>query len=281
MADPTPAAPLTTRLQALLEACTSGVGDEAVSEARSLGPELAGDIVASFVEAELARPTADGTAIRAAHLARELGLARAVPALVRCVELLPDPHPLRHAALAAVSRLGTAALDALLASFDRCGTIEARARIAEALSRTPIEDDRIRGALVRMLEDDPVNGARHLADRGEWRAVEDLAWAVDRLALMPVGDCALCAGEHLGAIASAMRVLGGSLSEEQRTKIDDVLERGEALWTPFEDPSTALGALRAPATRDPRPGRNAPCPCGSGKKYKKCHLEADQRDARH
>jgi hypothetical protein len=23
-------------------------------------------------------------------------------------------------------------------------------------------------------------------------------------------------------------------------------------------------------------GRNDPCPCGSGKKYKKCHLEADE-----
>jgi hypothetical protein len=24
-------------------------------------------------------------------------------------------------------------------------------------------------------------------------------------------------------------------------------------------------------------GRNDPCPCGSGKKYKKCHLEADEK----
>lgn len=26
---------------------------------------------------------------------------------------------------------------------------------------------------------------------------------------------------------------------------------------------------------EPKLGRNAPCWCGSGKKYKKCHLEAD------
>lgn len=24
-------------------------------------------------------------------------------------------------------------------------------------------------------------------------------------------------------------------------------------------------------------GRNEPCPCGSGKKYKKCHLQADEK----
>ncbi|MGE5178629.1 MAG: SEC-C metal-binding domain-containing protein, partial [Bacteroidota bacterium] len=29
---------------------------------------------------------------------------------------------------------------------------------------------------------------------------------------------------------------------------------------------------RAPvATQEPKVGRNDPCPCGSGKKYKKCH----------
>ncbi len=28
------------------------------------------------------------------------------------------------------------------------------------------------------------------------------------------------------------------------------------------------------------PGRNDPCPCGSGKKYKQCHLDADEKAAR-
>jgi uncharacterized protein len=28
---------------------------------------------------------------------------------------------------------------------------------------------------------------------------------------------------------------------------------------------------RAPLRAAPTPGRNDPCPCGSGRKYKKCH----------
>jgi SEC-C motif len=28
------------------------------------------------------------------------------------------------------------------------------------------------------------------------------------------------------------------------------------------------------------PGRNDPCPCGSGKKYKQCHLGADEAKSR-
>jgi hypothetical protein len=32
-----------------------------------------------------------------------------------------------------------------------------------------------------------------------------------------------------------------------------------------------------PVILTPMPGRNEPCWCGSGKKYKKCHLEQDER----
>jgi preprotein translocase subunit SecA len=35
--------------------------------------------------------------------------------------------------------------------------------------------------------------------------------------------------------------------------------------------STSAGRLGAAAATVPEVGRNDPCPCGSGKKYKKCH----------
>ncbi|MGL4407442.1 MAG: YecA family protein [Zoogloea sp.] len=41
--------------------------------------------------------------------------------------------------------------------------------------------------------------------------------------------------------------------------------------SPFARP-IPLAALRAPIVREgPKAGRNDPCPCGSGRKYKKCH----------
>jgi hypothetical protein len=43
-------------------------------------------------------------------------------------------------------------------------------------------------------------------------------------------------------------------------------------------PYTMSAADRPKAMQ--RVGRNDPCPCGSGKKYKKCHLEADEAQAR-
>ncbi len=60
---------------------------------------------------------------------------------------------------------------------------------------------------------------------------------------------------------------------------------------PAEAPAPALAGARAPAAGAParstpsaqpvravaRVGRNDPCPCGSGKKYKKCHMPMDER----
>ena len=48
---------------------------------------------------------------------------------------------------------------------------------------------------------------------------------------------------------------------------------GEALWAVYDlhDIATSLGPRVAPARNDDKVGRNDPCPCGSGKKYKKCH----------
>lgn len=40
---------------------------------------------------------------------------------------------------------------------------------------------------------------------------------------------------------------------------------------PSLDQGTNTAPERVPATRGPEVGRNEPCPCGSGKKYKKCH----------
>jgi hypothetical protein len=55
---------------------------------------------------------------------------------------------------------------------------------------------------------------------------------------------------------------------------------GEADWREAgdeEDPEPKVAAPPLTVHRDARPGRNEPCWCGSGKKYKKCHLDSDER----
>jgi hypothetical protein len=45
----------------------------------------------------------------------------------------------------------------------------------------------------------------------------------------------------------------------------------------FEIEDERPGELPRAATRAPGPGRNDPCHCGSGRKYKRCHLRDDER----
>lgn len=105
--------------------------------------------------------------------------------------------------------------------------------------------------------------------RADLRA--DLSGVLDRVLATPVADCPICHGEQVTAVAAAIRVLGGTVTRAEAARIDAVIERAERSWTPF-DPS----AFPRPAARPSRPGRNAPCPCGSGRKYKNCHLDADR-----
>jgi len=41
-------------------------------------------------------------------------------------------------------------------------------------------------------------------------------------------------------------------------------------------PQAEVSNVPAPFRHAPRPGRNEPCWCGSGQKYKKCHLDEDR-----
>jgi hypothetical protein len=272
----------TTRLQALLISSASGLGDDALAEARALDPERTAEAVTGLVDAHLSRAGPDtlGPAVRAAHLAGELRLSAALPVLVRCLALPASADAaLRSAALAALARFGAGAVDSLLSAHERCRTPEDSAGIAEALAGTPAPDDRVREVLVRRLEREPAESARRLAARGEWRAAPALVEAFDRLAAAPVADCDACAAEDLLVIANSVAALGGRLTAEQLARIGALMFEGNAEWVHLGGGRDAWRATPFPAgvplpsPAGPRPGRNDPCPCGSGKKYKRCCLD--------
>lgn len=78
-------------------------------------------------------------------------------------------------------------------------------------------------------------------------------------------DIASPAAERL----AALRRTGGLIDDVARETAD-----WPALFhlPPVQLPPIPLGALREPVRRDEaKVGRNDPCPCGSGRKYKKCH----------
>ncbi|HET9886058.1 MAG TPA: SEC-C metal-binding domain-containing protein, partial [bacterium] len=79
------------------------------------------------------------------------------------------------------------------------------------------------------------------------------------------------AGAPLGPGAPlAPGPLPGRMPQTSRLPEGARLSRGAS--NPFGAPAEPQGArTAAPVTKGPTVGRNDPCPCGSGKKYKKCH----------
>jgi hypothetical protein len=51
---------------------------------------------------------------------------------------------------------------------------------------------------------------------------------------------------------------------------------GDAVWEDEEEEEEDFALPPEPVQRRYTPGRNDPCWCGSGKKYKKCHLDSDE-----
>ncbi len=146
-------------------------------------------------------------------------------------------------------------IPALLDAFDRCTTTEERARIGVKLAISGDRDPRVRAACVRMLDDDPLNGAMCVSALGDRTAVLDLSRALDRLVAHPVADCEICQAEHLLALVTAVRQLGGTLRDEQLEAVEAAWERANALWLPVDGGSGGSDEESANPPGGGKPGR--------------------------
>ncbi len=78
-----------------------------------------------------------------------------------------------------------------------------------------------------------------------------------------------CAPEHLLADLWVLFERRHDVASFLRRREAQLKAIGETLWRPVPNPVRAV----------PQPGRNAPCPCGSGRKFKKCCLGKDDGGA--
>ncbi|MDP3958235.1 MAG: preprotein translocase subunit SecA [bacterium] len=74
------------------------------------------------------------------------------------------------------------------------------------------------------------------------------------------------AGELLSLVAGVGKGAEALSPEKERADLKEVKENASLLGNGEEKGAAAISAPAAPAV-----GRNDPCPCGSGKKYKRCH----------
>jgi hypothetical protein len=243
---------------------------------RAIDRDTGGQLVASVLEDALVFPARGSLARTAAGLARDLRLTRAIPALVHCLEHVHEDDPLLDAAREALEGMGSEPADALLDAFHRWTSPEIRLRLAGSLLDTRVRNELIFDALVQLLEDDPWVGPEYLQEYGGPDALKVVSDALDRAVLARREPIDIFTNEDICALARAIAKLGGSLSPSQQGKLDEVLRRRRTAPLPGE----ADRPQPPPAIRRPAPGRNASCHCGSGRKYKKCHLDEDSRGSR-
>jgi SEC-C motif len=246
----------------------------------------------ALLEAGLADDQAapEAALFHAVDLLGALGDPRAVPILLRCLERDELFDGLAPPAAAALRTLGPAALEGCLAAYATTTDEAFRDRLAGVLSRCGVHDERLYACLVETLQRTPELGANYLAEYGEARALDVLAHTFDTL---PLQDEESPLANHVFIeLRAAIEDLGGQLTAAQHRKSEaaDAARRRLVARMHWDADPPAAPPWRTPpqatsvaGPRPPRPagtrklGRNAPCWCGSGKKYKKCHLPLERR----
>jgi hypothetical protein len=259
----------------------------------ALGLKAVLPLLALLQDAELRNVDAPGEGwvpIHAAELLGELGAPEAVEPMLRALDDTEPGYYLYDTLVRALPRLGAAVVEPALAAY-RTADPEFRSHLCSVLAKLGVKDERIYAALVEEYPRDPVLGAIHFAEYGDPRALPLLSKTVDEY----VEDTSdnLLANQLLVEVVEAIKELGGTLTPEQQEKVDSIFQHDDArrrrLLSALDYAMGRMDLATSPVrgaralTAEPRParavgkvGRNDPCPCGSGKKYKKCCLGKDE-----
>jgi hypothetical protein len=229
--------------------------------------------------------------LHAIDLLGALGDARALPVLLRCLDLEDELDLRVEQAEAALRALGARALEGCVAAYAASPRDAFRDRLAGVMSQWGLHDERLYTILLDTLQRTPELGANYLVDYGEARALDVLAQTFEALPIR-AGDNPL-ANRVFIELRCAIEDLGGHLTAAQQHKFAqaDAARRrfvAQLSWD-LDAPDVsagrtppvaraATGLQRPRTTGKPKLGRNAPCWCGSGTKYKKCHLPLEEHE---
>lgn len=275
------------------------VMDELIEVLEDAGHPLPGELRERFLAAGVAvvpvlinildqalqgEPGGEGWAeVHAAELLGELGDRRAVPVLLSGLAQCEPLDGLYEVVSEALLKLGDPILEPCLERYAATTDERLRDSIAGILSQLPSKDERIYALLVETMERTPDLGAMCLDDYGDPRALPVLSRKFDELPLQTGG---LLANQVFIELRVVIEGFGGELTEAQQRKYQQAerlrsqaaaalrggsgpARRSTADWPP---PVHSSAPAPVPAARRHKWGRNEPCWCGSGKKYKKCHF---------
>ena len=256
------------------ERLSDDLHDRIIAQGKVIVPALLDVLNNELLQLEDA-PGAGWAPIHAVELLREMKATDAIQPMVLWLQKTDPFCELHGRLLQALISFGEAALQPLLAVYDETTDPEVRQSFCSILSESLVKKDAIYELLLRQLEENVEWGTVCLAEYGDRRALPHLQQALDEYEVTSDTNNPL-ADQAVIELCGAIQEMGGQLTPSQQHKLDqvqahrDVFRRcwGALLPREFMDKNT---------TQPPKePGRNDPCWCGSGKKYKKCHLDADR-----
>jgi NADPH-dependent ferric siderophore reductase len=277
---------LIQQLRALNEKLPGALQAQILATGRSIVPELIVLLEEALADDEVDHSWAPA---HAAKLLGMLGDRQAVPVLLRFLEHYDVLGSYHQEAADALVELGDMAIDACLEAYPTASNEDMRDGIASVLRRSKTKDERIYQTLLDFFEQTPELGGMYLADYGDPRAIPVISHMFDAL---PVDDRenAIMSNHVFVELRGAIEELGGQLTAAQEAKIeradaprrrfvahmDAAVKRMAAQQRRTEQAAPILSHGTGAARQQRKLGRNERCWCGSGKKYKKCHLDLDR-----
>ncbi len=248
--------------------------DQIIAQGKAIVPALL-DIF-NDEELQVADDPEGWAPIHAVDLLVELRAEEAIPSMVEWVTVLDLMSLLFGKLFFGLKAFGEAVVEPALKAYCEEDDPVAQGVLLEILSGLGCRDERIFELLIAQVGCDVMPGANNLADYGDPRARDALHRAFDQYEFSCGSDYTM-AGQEVIELRDAIEALGDELTPEEERKFDDVLAQKEKLRKRIEGSSSErTPGEEIPVRIEVKPGRNDPCWCGSGKKYKKCHLDADR-----
>jgi hypothetical protein len=239
----------------------------------AFGPVLEEPLLALIADDALFEADARGRGLAPVHALRLLGRMQATRAIPRMIEILAASDDATYAHGAAYHGLidmGAAALEPCLAAHSSSDDEEARSSLVHVMAHLGTRDDRVYQLIVADLDDDPGLTGALLGEHGDPRGLPLIARVLDDLVAgteAVIEDFA--DSQDVLELVAAIEHLGGTPHPAHLHLRDRVLADRRVRYG-------LDGVKRSPVRASDSPGRNDPCPCGSGRKYKKYHLPEDE-----
>lgn len=221
------------------------------------------------------RGAAGWSPVHAVRLLGKIADERAVSILFDCLEQCDIDEYMWNDSTFALRHIGEAAIEPGLERYAKAADSDLLNSIAGVLCESGKQDERLFQIATETLERDLTLGANCFYGLNDARALPLLHAKFDEFEVDQEPEN-LLANQDLIELKAAIEHLGDQLTPEQEQKFGVAMKARDLFNEKMRRFMEAPQRKNKPVVNERKIGRNEPCWCGSGKKYKKCHLPLER-----